>query len=57
MWGEGRSEGWVELKRACIEWGRYMGVDSAEGDTQQNRVSVRQCQAVTSKRTSSNTCK
>lgn len=41
MWGEGRSEGWVELKRACIEWGRYMGVDSAEGDTQQNRVSVR----------------
>lgn len=42
-----------------LHWiGCGQGVDStAEADAGQNRVSSRQCQAVTSKKTSSDTCK
>lgn len=54
---EGLSERWVGLRRACVTWGGGRGASQQKQNTGQNRLSAGQCQAVTSKRPSGNSCK
>ena len=54
---EGLSERWVGLRRACVTWGGGRGTSQQKQNTRQNRLSAGQCQAVTSKRPSGNSCK